>query len=90
MKVIEKPGKCIQCESSTNIILDSGVYACIDCLNQVGIETKNIRTWLKDNADKEFINKLLELLDILYENNCTHFENIRKTMEAILDSYNFN
>ena len=28
MKIIEKQGECIQCGTLTNIVLDSGVYAC--------------------------------------------------------------
>lgn len=83
MKIIERQGKCIQCGTLTNIALDSGAYACEKCLNQIGKETNNIKQWLEDNVDNEWIDKFKEFLYVLCENNCTKFDNIFKTLTAI-------
>ena len=86
MKVSVKLGECIQCGTSTNIQLDCGEFACIDCLNELGRKTKNVREYLETFADtfnKDFMGHFLELLNVMKFNNITSVDSITKTLSAI-------
>ena len=86
MKISKKEGNCIQCGASTNIQLDCGKFACIDCLNELGRETKNIREYLEMFADifnNDFMFHFLELLNVMKFNNITSVDSIIKTLSAI-------
>ena len=86
MKVSKKEGNCIQCGTSTNIQLDCGKFACIDCLNELGRETKNIREYLEMFADifnNDFMFHFLELLNVMKFNNITSVNSIINTLSAI-------
>ena len=86
MKLSVKNEKCIECGSDTNIQLDCGKYACIDCLNRIGKETKNVREYLETFADtfnKDFMGHFLELLNVMKSNNITSVDSIIKTLSAI-------
>ena len=86
MKVSVKLGGCIQCGASTNIQLDCGKFACIDCLNKLGRETKNIREYLETFADifnNDFMFHFLELLNVMKLNNVTSVDSIINTLSAI-------
>ena len=86
MKVSVKLGKCIQCGANTNIQLDCGKFACIDCLNELGRETKNVREYLETFADifnNDFMFHFLELLNVMEFNNMTSVDSIISTHYAI-------
>ena len=86
MKLSVKNEKCIECGSDTNIQLDCGKYACIDCLNELGEKTKNVREYLATFADtfnKDFMGHFLELLNVMKSNNITSVDSIIKTLSAI-------
>ena len=86
MKVSVKLGGCIQCGASTNIQLDCGKFACIDCLNKLGRETKNVREYLETFADtfnKDFMGHFLELLNVMKSNDIISVDNIINTLSAI-------
>ena len=86
MKVSVKLGECIQCGASTNIQLDCGKFACIDCLNEVGRKTKNVREYLEtfsDTFNKDFMGHFLELLNVMKFNNITNVDSIINTLSAI-------
>lgn len=86
MKVSIKLGECIQCGASTNIQLDCGKFACINCLNELGRETKNVREYLETFADifnKDFMGHFLELLNVMKSNDIISVDNIINTLSAI-------
>ena len=86
MKVSVKLGGCIQCGASTNIQLDCGKFACIDCLNKLGRETKNVREYLEtftDTFNKDFMGHFLELLNVMKSNDIISVDNIINTLSAI-------
>ena len=86
MKVSVKLGKCIQCGASTNIQLDCGKFACIDCLNKLGRETKNVREYLEtftDTFNKDFMGHFLELLNVMKSNDIISVDSIINTLSAI-------
>ena len=86
MKVSVKLGECIQCGASTNIQLDCGKFACIDCLNKLGRETKNVREYLEtftDTFNKDFMGHFLELLNVMKSNDIISVDNIINTLSAI-------
>ena len=86
MKVSKKEGNCIQCGTSTNIQLDCGKFACIDCLNELGEKTKNVREYLATFADtfnKDFMGHFLELLNVMKSNDIISVDNIISTLSAI-------
>ena len=90
MKVSKKEGDCIQCGTSTNIQLDCGKFACIDCLNELGRETKNVREYVENMqfelpwySTQERCNGLIKLLETLKNNEITSIDNAIKTLEAI-------
>lgn len=86
MKILKHSGECVQCGNTTNIQLDCGKFACVDCLNQIGQETKNIRNYLMTFAeifDSEFMYNFYEMLSLMKYNNITNVDNIIKTLSAI-------
>ena len=86
MKVSVKLGECIQCGASTNIQLDCGKFTCIDCLNELGRKTKNVREYLETFADifnKDFMGHFLELLNVMKSNDIISVDNIINTLSAI-------
>ena len=86
MKVSVKLGGCIQCGASTNIQLDCGKFACIDCLNKLGRETKNVREYLEtftDTFNKDFMGHFLELLNVMKSNDIISVDSIINTLSAI-------
>ena len=86
MRILKHNGECIQCGSTTNIQLDCGKFACVDCLNQIGQETRNVRGYLTTFAeifDKEFMYNFFEMLNLMKYNNITSVDNIIKTLSAI-------
>ena len=86
MKLSVKNGKCIECGSNTNIQLDCGKYACINCLNRIGKETKNVREYIETFADifnNDFMFHFLELLNVMKFNNITSVDSIVSTLSAI-------
>lgn len=86
MRVSAKLGDCIQCGVSTNIQLDCGKFACINCLNELGRETKNVREYLETFADifnKDFMGHFLELLNVMKSNDIISVDNIINTLSAI-------
>lgn len=86
MKITRIKGKCLCCEEETNIILDCGKYACVDCLHHVGRETNDIRRFLNtfsDVYDEPFMKRFTWLLDVMKRNNVTKIDNVLKTLEAI-------
>ena len=86
MKIVTNKGNCIQCGASTNIQLDCGKFACIDCLNELGRKTKNVREYLETFADtfnKDFIGHFLELLNVMKSNDIISVNNIINTLFAI-------
>lgn len=86
MRIVTNKGNCVQCGVSTNIQLDCGKFACIDCLNELGRRTKNIREYLETFADifnDDFMYHFLELLNVMRFNNITSFDSIINTLSAI-------
>ena len=86
MKLSAKNGKCIECGNDTNIQLDCDKYACINCLNRIGKETKNVREYLETFADtfnNDFMSHFLELLSVMKFNNITSVDSIINTLSAI-------
>lgn len=90
MKLSVKNGKCIECGSDTNIQLDCGKYACIDCLNRIGKETKNVREYVENMqfelpwySTQERCDGLIKFLEALKNNGITSIDNAIKTLEAI-------
>ena len=86
MRIVTNKGNCAQCGASTNIQLDCGKFACIDCLNKLGRETKNIREYLETFADifnNDFMFHFLELLNVMKFNNVTSVDSIINTLSAI-------
>lgn len=86
MRIVRTKGKCLCCEEDTNILLDCGKYACIDCLHHVGRETENIRNFLNvfdDVYTEDFLKKFTWLLNVMKRNNVTKIDNVLKTLEAI-------
>lgn len=86
MKIVTNKGNCIQCGASTNIQLDCGKFACIDCLNELGRKTKNVREYLETFADtfnKDFMGHFLELLNVMKSNDIISVDNIINTLSAI-------
>ena len=86
MRIATNKGNCVQCGVSTNIQLDCGKFACIDCLNKLGRETKNIREYLETFADifnNDFMFHFLELLNVMKSNDIISVDNIINTLSAI-------
>ena len=86
MKIVTNKGNCVQCGTSTNIQLDCGKFACIDCLNKLGRETKNIREYLEMFADifnNDFMFHFVELLNVMKFNNIASIDSIINTLSAI-------
>lgn len=88
MRIVNVKGKCIECSKDTNIQLDRGVYACLDCLNRIGCETQNVREYLDMMSHyiqdmPLFMSRFLEVLSVMKENNITTVDNILKTLVAI-------
>lgn len=86
MRIATNKGNCVQCGASTNIRLDCGKFACIDCLNKLGRETKNVREYLETFADtfnNDFMSHFLELLSVMKFNNITSVDSIINTLSAI-------
>ena len=90
MKLSVKNEKCIECGSDTNIQLDCGKYACIDCLNRIGEEAKNVREHIEDTSFSRYwystpekCDGLIYFLNICKDNNIMSVENIIKTLNAI-------
>ena len=86
MKIATNKGNCVQCGASTNIQLDCGEFACIDCLNELGRKTKNVREYLETFADtfnKDFMGHFLELLNVMKSNDIISVDNIINTLSAI-------
>lgn len=86
MRIATNKGNCVQCGVSTNIQLDCGKFACIDCLNKLGRETKNVREYLETFADtfnNDFMSHFLELLSVMKFNNITSVDSITNTLSAI-------
>ena len=90
MKLSVKNGKCIECGGDTNIQLDCGKYACIDCLNRIGKETKNVREYIEDTSFSRYwystpekCNGLIDFLNMCKDNNIMSVENIINTLNAI-------
>ena len=86
MRIATNKGNCVQCGASTSIQLDCGKFACIDCLNKLGRETKNVREYLETFADtfnNDFMSHFLELLSVMKFNNITSVDSIINTLSAI-------
>lgn len=86
MRVVTNKGNCIQCGASTNIQLDCGKFACIDCLNELRRETRNVREYLEtftDTFNNDFMAHFLELLNVMKSNNITNVDSIINTLSAI-------
>lgn len=86
MRIATNKGNCVQCGASTNIQLDCGKFACIDCLNKLRRETKNVREYLETFADtfnNDFMSHFLELLSVMKLNNITSVDGIINTLSAI-------
>ena len=86
MRIATSKGNCIQCGAGTNIQLNCGKFACIDCLNKLGRETKNVREYLETFADtfnNDFMSHFLELLSVMKFNNITSVDSIANTLSAI-------
>lgn len=86
MRIATNKGNCVQCGASTNIQLDCGKFACIDCLNKLGRETKSVREYLETFADtfnNDFMSHFLELLSVMKFNNITSVDSITNTLSAI-------
>ena len=86
MRIATNKGNCIQCGASTNIQLNCGKFVCIDCLNKLGRETKNVREYLETFADtfnNDFMSHFLELLSVMKFNNITSVDGITNTLSAI-------
>ena len=86
MRIATNKGNCVQCGASTNIQLDCGKFACIDCLNKLGRETKNVREYLETFADtfnNDFMSHFLELLSVMKFNNITSVDGITNILSAI-------
>ena len=86
MRISASKGNCIQCGASTNIQLNCGKFACIDCLNKLRKETKNVREYLETFADtfnNDFMSHFLELLSVMKFNNITSVDGITNTLSAI-------
>ena len=86
MKIVTNKGNCIQCGAGTNIQLDCGKFACIDCLSELGRKTKNVREYLETFADifnNDFMFHFLELLNVMKFNNVTSVNSIINTLSAI-------
>lgn len=90
MRISVKLGDCIQCGASTNIQLDCGKFACIDCLNELGKKTKNVREYLENMqfelpwySTQERCDGLIKFLEVLKNNEITSIDNAIKTLEAI-------
>ena len=86
MRIATNKGNCAQCGASINIQLDCGEFACIDCLNKLGRETKNVREYLETFADtfnNDFMSHFLELLSVMKFNNITSVDGITNTLSAI-------
>lgn len=86
MRITTNKGICVQCGASTNIQLDCGKFACIDCLNELGRKTKNVKEYLETFADifnNDFMSHFLELLNVMKFNNITSVDSIINTFSAI-------
>lgn len=90
MKIVTNKGNCIQCGASTNIQLDCGEYACLNCLNRVGKETHNIREYIERPqfscfwySTSEKCDGLIEFLSVCRDNNITSIDSAIKTLNAI-------
>ena len=86
MRIATSKGNCIQCGASTNIQLNCGKFACIDCLNKLGRETKNVREYLETFTNifiNDFMFHFLELLNVMKFNNIICVDRIIKTLSAI-------
>lgn len=90
LQIINKIGNCIECGSETNIQLDCGEYACLNCLNRVGKETHNIREYIERPqfscfwySTSEKCDGLIEFLSVCRDNNITSIDSAIKTLNAI-------
>ena len=86
MKIVTNKGNCIQGGAGTKIQIDCGKFACIDCLNELGRKTKNVREYLETFANtfnKDFMGHFLELLNVMKSNDIISVNNIINTLSAI-------
>ena len=86
MKIVTNKGNCIECGAGTNIQLDCGKFACRDCLNKLGRETKNVREYLEtfmNIFNNDFMFHFLELLNVMKSNDIISIDNIINTLSAI-------
>lgn len=90
MRIVRSLGKCIECGNDTNIQLDCGKYACLDCLNRLGKETKNIREHIEDTqfsrywySTPEKCDGLIDFLNTCKDNNVVSVDNVINTLKAI-------
>lgn len=95
---LKKRGKCIQCGQKTTKTLANGVYACDDCLAQVGIETYKVSKYidevikimeLNDISEEMFFAALFCILLCMENNNVGSISNAVKTLKAIEISRKF-
>ncbi|MCI7555133.1 MAG: hypothetical protein MST00_06850 [Tenericutes bacterium] len=90
MRIATNKGNCVQCGASTNIQLDCGKFACIDCLNRIGKETKNVREYIEDTSFSRYwystpekCDGLIDFLNMCKDNNIMSVKNIINTLNAI-------
>lgn len=89
LKIVNKNGQCIECGGYTNIQLDCGEYACLNCLNRLGKETQNIRKYIEHpqfcywRSTSEKCDGLISFLNICKNNNIVSIDSIIKTLNAI-------
>lgn len=85
MRRVKEQGKCLQCGSKTNIILDAGEYACKECLNKIREQQNNVfSAFLKLYDDEEealnFLRNVIILLEIMELNG---HEKTRHCIESL-------
>lgn len=90
MQLVSKTGYCAECGSNTNIQLDCGIYACLNCLNRLGRETQNVREYIEQPkfacfwySTPEKCDGLIGFLSACKDNNIMSVDNIIKTLNAI-------
>lgn len=90
MKIVNENGQCLECGEDTNIQLDCGKYACLQCLNRLAKETNNVKEYIEnldfsDNCNfiLEKCDELIEFLTVCKDNNINTTDSIINTLNAI-------